>query len=203
VSSLTRLGEGLFSWSRFQPERGYDFNGTALVCDGDDAGVVLLVDPVDLDPEDFDTIDGLGSRFIVIVLNSDHERASVIVAAALDAPIYVSAPDRDQLHVGGVTTFDDGHVFPGGWVAKIQSDMKTPGETVLYHAERGVLVVGDAVISHPTEGLRLVPPAKLTDSEKTMAALRALLDLNFETILVGDGRHILHGAHDALSAFVG
>lgn len=198
---LRRHGEGVFGWARFQPDRGYEFNGTALVC-GDAAGTVLLVDPVPASSGDLEALRGLGRRFVVVLLNADHERDAARLAEALSAEVRAPMPDVPLLKAGGARPFDDGAVFEGGFVARILSGMKTPGEAVLHHPERRLLVVGDSVIADPNTGLRLVPPAKIPDRKTALASLQQLMELDFDALLTGDGFVLPSGGRDALGRFL-
>ncbi len=71
---------------------------------------------------------------------------------------------------------------------------KSPGEVALYWPERGVLLVGDAIIGDPAGGVRLLPEEKLDDPAGLRASVRALTELEFDVLLVGDGEPVLSGA---------
>jgi glyoxylase-like metal-dependent hydrolase (beta-lactamase superfamily II) len=193
---------GVYGWSRFQAERGYDFNGTALVCEGDDTGTVLVVDPVAPTEDELNAIRRLGSRFIVVLLNADHERVGVWLAKELAAPLRISEPDLQFIAAPEAVGYRDGHVFPGGWVAHIMRDLKTPGEAILYHADKGILVIGDAVIGDPVTGLRLVPPSRLGDRDAALASLSTLLAYDFDSLILGDGFVLPSGGKAALQQFL-
>lgn len=197
--ALKTYSKGVFGWSRYQPDRWMDFNGTALMAEGD---TVLIVDPVAPDSEEWTQLRSLGRQFAVILLNADHERASESVAYALDAPLYVPQNDIPLVKTDRATPFADGHVFPGGFVSHVVPNMKTPGESILYHAERQLLVVGDAVIGDPIEGLRLVPAKKLVSVEAALSSLHALLDLSFDSMYLGDGFVVPSGAKNILHRFL-
>jgi len=200
--SLRKHGPGLYGWGRYQARWSFDFNGSVLVGDGQDTGTVLVVDPVAPTASELEEIRLLGSRFHVILLNADHERDSAAVAAALGADVYVPRSDRELLRQEGAISYDSEHVFPGGWRAIALGDLKTPGETVLHHPERRVLVVGDAVVGDPVHGMRLVPPQKIPDLPAAMRSIARLLSLDFETLLLSDGYCLSQGGHAVLEGFV-
>ena len=193
--TLRAYAQGVYGFGRYQPERGYDFNATVLVGE-----TVLVIDPVAPDAGELAELRALGSRFMVILTNADHERASADVAAALGAPVYAPRADVALLRRQDVTPFDDGHLFPGGYVAHALSDLKTPGETAL--VGRGVAVVGDAVIADPVTGLRLVPAQKIADRPKALASLTRLGTLEFDGLYPGDGFVLPQGGRDALRKFL-
>jgi glyoxylase-like metal-dependent hydrolase (beta-lactamase superfamily II) len=66
---------------------------------------------------------------------------------------------------------------------------KSPGEVALHDPVRRLLVVGDAVIGNPS-GARL------------RASVRRLLELDFDTLLVGDGVPIRDGGRERLRELV-
>jgi glyoxylase-like metal-dependent hydrolase (beta-lactamase superfamily II) len=196
--SLRQYAPGVFSWSRFQPERGYDFNGTALVSD---AGV-LLVDPISATDEELSALAKLGAKFEIVLLNADHERDAARFQQQFQAPVYVARPDAERVTVSGVVAFDDGHVFSGGWVAHLLPNMKTPGETVLHHSGQRIVVTGDALIGDPITGLRFVPPAKLPNPGAALESLRSLSRLDFDGLILGDGFSLPSGGREALLRFI-
>ena len=191
-------GPGLYGWGRFQKLWGYDFNGTALVS----AEGVVITDPIAPTDAELEALRALGQPVDVVLLNADHARASAEVAAALGAPVWIPAADHALLTQPDLRTYGAGHVFRGGWVAHAIPHHKTPGEMVLHHPGRGVLVVGDAVIGDPVTGLRFVPAKKLPDRDAARAALRPLLALDFDALLLGDGFVLPQGGHAALTRFV-
>lgn len=199
---LRRYGPGLYGWGRHQPRWHFDFNGHALVCDGDDEGCVLVVDPIEPTDAELEAVRALGDRFVVVVLNADHERDAARVADALDAPVFVPRADEGAVTVEGAQVFDPGQVLPGGWRAIGLTDLKTPGETVLYHPARRVLVCGDALVGDPVSGLRFVPPVKIPDRAKALASVASLRELDFDALLLSDGVCIPQGGWAVVNAFL-
>jgi hypothetical protein len=60
------------------------------------------------------------------------------------------------------------------------------------------LIVGDAVIGNPPGKCSLLPEKVMDDPVRLRHSMRALLDLEFKTLLVGDGVSILSSAKDRL-----
>ncbi|MFT5431453.1 MAG: glyoxylase-like metal-dependent hydrolase (beta-lactamase superfamily II) [Myxococcota bacterium] len=197
--ALRCYGPGLFGWGRYQERWRFDFNGHALV---NADGTVLVVDPIEPTSEELSEIKGLGETFVVVLLNADHERAARAVAQQLGASIWAPLADIDRLKDQSVETYESGHEFPGGWVAQTMCDLKTPGETVLHHAERRVLVVGDALVGDPVNGMRLVPPVKIPDHDRAMRSVAGLLDFDFDALLLSDGYCLPQGGKAVVRAFV-
>lgn len=196
--TLRQHAQGVFGWSRFQPERGYDFNGTALVCDD----TVLLVDPVRASESETSALRRLGREHRIVLLNADHEREAATFHRELHAPVFIARADREALKLSSAQPLDDGAALPGGWTFLTLTGLKTPGESALFHPTRRLCVVGDAIIADPLTGLRLVPPAKLGDRRAALAGLARLTTLDFDGLLVGDGFHLPSGGRAALTRFV-
>ncbi len=79
---------------------------------------------------------------------------------------------------------------------------KSPGEVAFHDADRGLLIVGDAVIGNPPGRLSLLPERVMDDPPLLRASLRRLLDLDFDTVLVGDGVAIREGGRERLGELV-
>ncbi len=79
---------------------------------------------------------------------------------------------------------------------------KSPGEIALHWPERRLLVVGDAVVGSPPGKLSTLREKVIDDVGLLRTSLRALLPLDLDTILTGDGAPILRDAGAALRALV-
>jgi glyoxylase-like metal-dependent hydrolase (beta-lactamase superfamily II) len=105
--------------------------------------------------------------------------------------------------VGEVTEFAGGDVLdvPGRPVA-VHTPGHTPGHCVIHFADRGVVMVGDALCTlHPTRGTRgpqLMPSALNTDTDGALAALDAIAALDAATVLPGHGEPFTGGAAAAV-----
>ncbi len=183
---------GVWSWSRWQPDRGLDFNG--FLCEHADGN--LVVDPVE--PDDA-TMAELRDRGVaaVLVTNRDHERASATVAAAfgvpviasaLDAPLLARAPDR--------TVTPNERIF--GWTVLGFDGLKTPGEIALADRARDAVLVGDALWGKPAGALMVMP--KVADANVAALSLRALRARHASHVLVGDGACVFGNGYDAIGA---
>ncbi len=79
---------------------------------------------------------------------------------------------------------------------------KSPGEVALHWPERRLLLVGDAVIGNPPGRCGLLREAVMDDPARLRASVRELLDLDFETLLMGDGVPILQDAKARIEELV-
>jgi glyoxylase-like metal-dependent hydrolase (beta-lactamase superfamily II) len=107
-------------------------------------------------------------------------------------------------------TVKEGDVLPGG-LRVIDLPGKSPGEIGPYfdpaHNELskklgGIVLLGDALIGHPSGHLRFVPEHKLDNSAQLKESLQKLLALKFEVLLLCDGHSILKDARKAVERFL-
>ena len=80
---------------------------------------------------------------------------------------------------------------------------KSPGEVALHWPDRRILVVGDICVSPPGQALGLLPAKVIEDAAALHASLARLAELDFDTLLVGDGAWYGTGGKAALLALVG
>jgi glyoxylase-like metal-dependent hydrolase (beta-lactamase superfamily II) len=76
---------------------------------------------------------------------------------------------------------------------------KSPAEAVFVAKRLNAVFFGDAVRSHESGLLRLLPPDKLSAPATLQRDLRPLLARPFEAVLLGDGDNLLTGAPAALA----
>ena len=79
---------------------------------------------------------------------------------------------------------------------------KSPGEIALHWPERNILIVGDAVVGDPPGRCKLLPEKVMDDPARLRASVEALLALEFDALLPGDGEPILHDARKRLAELV-
>jgi len=187
-------------WSWLSPPHGYNFNGHLLKLPGT-AGHVC-VDPVAAEPPVLEAL--LAARPLRIVLtNRNHTRKSAELRAATQGRIAIHPADADHARGQGVA-IDDllTHGESIGPLVVVSAAGKSPGEIALHWPERRLLLVGDALIGDPAGQVRLLRPQVIDDLDALKASVRRLLDLDFDTLLVGDGEPILSGAHAAVERLV-
>jgi len=188
----------IFTWPWFSEPHGYNFNGHFIRHpDGN-----LCIDPVTPSEADLDELARQGVASILIT-NRNHGRAANAIRGRIGARTAIHAADAAHARSEG-TVLDDElkldtrvgpfviHGAPG----------KSLGEVVLYWPERKLLLVGDAVVGHPPGRCTLLPDKVVDDPPGLRESVRGLLTLDFDTLLVGDGDPILHGAKDRLGELV-
>jgi glyoxylase-like metal-dependent hydrolase (beta-lactamase superfamily II) len=188
----------VFTWSWFSEPHGYNFNGY-LVRHGEQS---LCIDPVQPDEQDLASI--AGTRVAKIALtNRNHSRAANVVRARTGAATLIHRADAE--HARGQGLVVDGELRAGekvGPLMIVPVPGKSPGEVALHWTERRLLFVGDAVIGHPPGRCGLLREKVMDDPNGLRQSVRALLDLDFDALLFGDGTPILEHARTRLEELV-
>ena len=195
---MREVVEGIFSWRWFSEPHGYDFNGHLIRhSEGN-----FCIDPVEPSEEAMDAIAGLGVARILLT-NRNHSRAANAVRARTGAQTAIHP--EDAAHARGEGTELDADLRVGeriGPLVVIGAPGKSPGEVALHWPARRLLIVGDAVIGNPPGRCMLLPEKVMDDPAALRASVRKLLELDFDTLLVGDGEPILQNANERLQELV-
>ncbi|HEY0615841.1 MAG TPA: cupin domain-containing protein [Candidatus Elarobacter sp.] len=186
---------GVWSWSRWQPDRDLDFNSFFIEHESGN----LIVDPLEPDEETLAELRRRGAA-AVLVTNRDHERASAQVAEALEAPVIASALDSPLLTRAADRLVEPGDVLYG-WTVLGFDGLKTPGEIALVDRRRDAALVGDALWGKPAGALTIMP--KVADADRAALSLRSLRAAHVRHLLVGDGACIFGNAYEAIGAALG
>ncbi len=189
---------GILTWSWFSEPHGYDFNGHLLRHpDGN-----ICVDPVEPSDGDLDAIAQEGVSRILLT-NRNHSRAANRVRARTGARTLIHTDDAG--HARNQETELDGTLRVGDTVGPLEvvgAAGKSPGEVALLWPDRGILIVGDAIIGNPPGLCGLLPERVMDDPARLRESLRKFLDLDFDILLVGDGESIPHNAKARLRELV-
>ncbi len=196
---MRQLLPGVLTWSWFSEPHGYDFNGTLFVLEAGN----LCVDPV---PPSDDVLNQLEEQGVaqILLTNRNHTRASNRVAERTGAQVTIHPADAAHAREQG--THIDAALEVGQRVGPffvIGVPGKSPGEIALHDPVRGILVVGDAVIGNPPGALSFLPDRVVDDPAQLRKSVRALIELEFDALIVGDGVSILEGAKAKLQELVG
>ncbi|MDH3727353.1 MAG: MBL fold metallo-hydrolase [Myxococcales bacterium] len=195
---MRQLLPDVLTWSWFSEPHGYDFNGTLFLHEAGN----LCVDPVPPSDEVLDRLEEEGVAQILIT-NRNHTRASNLVAERTGAQVAIHPADAPHALEQG--THIDAALEVGqriGPFTVIGVPGKSPGEIALHDPARGILVVGDAVIGNPPGALSFLPDRVIDDPARLRASVRALIELEFDGLIVGDGVSILEGAKAKLRELV-
>jgi glyoxylase-like metal-dependent hydrolase (beta-lactamase superfamily II) len=193
----TVLGD-ILMWSWFSAPHGYNFNGHLVPHPSGN----ICIDPVDPGEAVLEELVRRGVSRIVLT-NRNHVRAANRVRERTGARVLIHPADAPHARSQGAIL--DGELRPGekiGPLSVIDASGKSPGEVALYWPERKILFAGDAVIGNPPGRLSLLRPQVIDDMDRLRRSVTRLLELDFDTLLVGDGASILHGAKDRLRELV-
>ncbi len=187
---MREIVNGILTWSWFSEPHGYDFNGHLVR----DPGGNICVDPVEPTEGALEAIVREGVTRIVLT-NRNRSRAANRIRTRTGARTAIHAEDAD--HARSQDTDIDDDLSVGGRIGPLEviaAAGKSPGEVALYWRDRGILIVGDAIIGNPPGRCGLLPEQVVDDPARLRDSLRKFLDLDFGTLLVGDGVSILHDA---------
>ena len=188
----------IWTWPWFSARHGYNFNGF-FMCH---AAGNLCIDPVEPDPDTLAEIGRLGVARVILT-NRNHVRAANVVRARTGARTAIHPDDAGYARGQGAEVDDElRHGEPIGPFITIGVPGKSPGEVALHWPERRILIVGDAVIGTPAGRCSLLSEKVIDNPVRLRASVAGLLDLDFDTLLVGDGESILHGTKDRVAELV-
>jgi glyoxylase-like metal-dependent hydrolase (beta-lactamase superfamily II) len=189
---------GIFSWPWFSEPHGYNFNGHFIRhADGN-----LCIDPVEPSEEDLAEMARQGVARILIT-NRNHSRAANKIRARTGARTVIHPADAPHARSEGAELDDELKIGNRvGPFVVVGAPGKSPGEVVLHWPERKILLVGDAVVGDPPGKCKLLPDKVVDDPPRFRESARALLALDFDTLLVGDGVPILQSAKERLRELV-
>jgi glyoxylase-like metal-dependent hydrolase (beta-lactamase superfamily II) len=188
----------VFTWAWFSEPHGYNFNGYLIRhTEGN-----LCIDPVAPGDEGLADIARIGVARILLT-NRNHSRAANLVRARTGATTLIHPQDAAHARSQGAEI--DGDLKAGETVGPftvVAAPGKSSGEVALHWPQRKVLVVGDVVIGHPPGRCGLLRDKVMDDPAGLRRSVRALLALDFDILLVGDGTPILSDAKQRLQELV-
>ena len=190
---------GIYQWSWFSQEKGYDFNGHLLVSDQER----VIVDPPPMTQEEQEWLRKQGRATWIILTNRDHVREVQTFRTQFSTKVCIHEKDAPLIEIQVDKTYRNGDQLPGGLLAVHVPDNKSPGETALFlNRDGGVLFLGDALIGRPPGQLSLMPADKYEDADRAREGIQVLLEYNYEAVLVGDGASILTDGKHAVEQFL-
>lgn len=198
LKKMREILTDILTWSRFSEPHGCDFNGHLVRhADGN-----LCIDPVEPDK---DVVEEIGRHGLarILLTNRNHSRAANLLRERTGARVAIHPDDAAHARSQGTQLDDDVRAGEAiGPLVAVAVPGKSPGEVAFHWPARRLLIMGDAVIGHPPGRCGLLREAVIDDTPRLRASVRALLDLDFDTLLVGDGVSILRDAKARLSELV-
>jgi glyoxylase-like metal-dependent hydrolase (beta-lactamase superfamily II) len=195
---MNEIATDIFTWAWFSEPHGYNFNGHLV---RHPAGN-LCIDPVPPDSTDLAEIVRIGVSQILLT-NRNHSRAANVVRTRTGAKTLIHPSDAAHARSQGAEI--DAELSVAGSIGPftiVGVPGKSPGEVALHSPARRVLIVGDAVIGNPPGFCGLLREKVMDDPARLKASVRKLLDLEFDTLLFGDGVSIQHDAKLRLKELV-
>ena len=202
---MQELAPGLWRWTAFYPE-WKDVVGSVYY---ETADAVVLIDPL-VPGEEADRfwaaldrdLDRPAKPLHVLVTVFWHARSTRELVERRGARVW--APTRGRAPIerraGTVTdVFRPGYTLPGG-IRALATGRAT--EVVFWLPEPRTLVPGDVILGADGGDLRLCPESWLPDGvsrARVAEALRPLLDLPVERVLVSHGEPVLSRGREALA----
>ena len=135
----------ILTWAWFSEPHGYNFNGYLVRHPEGN----LCIDPVPPGDADLAEIVRMGVTRILLT-NRNHSRAANVIRERTGARTFI--PPDDAAHARSQGAEIDGELAvdePIGPLAIVAVPGKSPGEVAFHWPERGLLIVGDAVIGNP------------------------------------------------------
>jgi glyoxylase-like metal-dependent hydrolase (beta-lactamase superfamily II) len=195
---MREVVKDIFTWPWFSEPHGYNFNGHLIVHPGGN----LVIDPVEPGADDLSEIERRGA-VRVLITNRNHSRAANVVRQRTGARTAAHPADAPHARKEGAIIDDDLRVGAKiGPLVIVAAAGKSPGEVALHWPERRILIVGDAVIGNPPGRCSLLPEKVIDDLPRLRESVEALLVLDFDVLLTGDGAPILKDAKDRLQELV-
>lgn len=195
---MQELSPGLWHWRALHPGIGAEVSSYFLTAER------VLIDPM-IPLEGLSWFEEFPPKHAVLT-SRHHDRQAWRFQETFGCRIHCGAEAADELvSRGAVEGFDFGTDLPGG-ITACEVGAIFPEETALHIPRHRVLACGDGAIRHPRrEGLTFIPEAYMENPAETKLKLRrayrALLDLNFDVLLLAHGDPITEGGKQALRAF--
>lgn len=198
---LAEVIPGILAWSGEHPNIGKTVHSHYLVDER------IAIDPIAV-PGLVPALERAGGVAQVLLTNRHHLRGSEEIVAAFGTPVRCPRTGlhefdgRDRPQVGG---YEWGEELARGVTAHEVGSL-SPDEGALQIAVGpGALAFADTIIADAS-GLGFVPDFLMDDPETTkagiVAAVRGLLDLDFDVLLMAHGAPVASGGKRALASFL-
>jgi glyoxylase-like metal-dependent hydrolase (beta-lactamase superfamily II) len=193
-----RLSPSLAVWQTFDQTLKTDLFTTAI----SGADGTALIDPIGMVSTEFESIQKTSPICAIVVTNENHWRGAGTLAQRLSAPVFAHPEAALAEETPEISPVTDGDQIPTGLLA-LEIPGAAPGEIAVFSpANKGTLIVGDALINFEPYGFTLLPAKYCADQKMMRQSLWRLLDHKFERILFAHGFPILSGASGRLRSLL-
>ncbi len=197
---MRRILPGVLHWTTIHPRHGIEISSYWLEPER------VLIDPM-VPAEGLEWFEENGPPAAILLSNRHHYRDSGRFAERFGTPVHVNRLGVQEFtHGEPVTLFGAGDELPGD-VLTVAVGGICPDETALLARGHGAVALADGLIRQPPDGpLSFVPDMLMYEPAVTkarlVAAYRALLDHDFDTLLLAHGHPLPGDGKAALTSFV-
>lgn len=198
ASNFDRIALTMAIWHEYDPTVRAELCSTCLETpDG-----TYLIDPIPLEREALDELIGSNSIAGIIVMNSNHYRASAKFAAHFSVPIFVHGDAFLRQPLLEFRSVADGDkIYDELTVIGIEG--AADGEIALHYAPNGgTFIIGDALINFEPNGFTFLPAKYCSNQKQMRRSLRKLLDYKAKRMLFAHGTPILSRASERLEGLL-
>lgn len=196
ASTVSEILPGVHRWSAFSPEHKVELTSHSVR----DGRSLLVFDPIPLTAEVSDWFPTPCAPDAVVLTNENHERDA---GAWRDRyPLAIWAASEAQITLSGVRRWDPARPPFEGWEI-VPLPGGAGGETAWFHAERSLVVFGDAVLNLPGRGLEVLPAKYCRDLPMLRASLRTLVRRPFDNAVFAHGGPLLGEASSRIAVMIG
>jgi glyoxylase-like metal-dependent hydrolase (beta-lactamase superfamily II) len=197
-AQLHRLAPWLFVWQAFDPTIKTDLFSTAL--SGSEG--TSLIDPIAGVAPQVELLHKTKPVRAIVITNENHWRDAAALSQRLAAPIFAHTDAALAEQKAEFSPVNGGDHLGTGLLA-IEIPGAAAGEIALFSpANKGTLIVGDALINFEPHGFALLPAKYCADQKAMRKSLGGLLDHPFERILFAHGFPILSGGSGRLRSLL-
>jgi glyoxylase-like metal-dependent hydrolase (beta-lactamase superfamily II) len=194
---MKEIVPGVQTWSVFVPDKGYAFNGYAVVTEDG----TVLIDPPEPADDGWHAVDLLEPFAGVWITNRNHSRAAAAFRERYGIGVFAHEADADRLEAGTDQIVRGDERLPGD-IQLIHVPGKSPGEIAFQLPRSRALVVGDVVIGVPAGELSTYPEKVIDDMAELNRSAARLLEYDFDALLLCDGEPFPTGGKQKLQEFV-
>jgi glyoxylase-like metal-dependent hydrolase (beta-lactamase superfamily II) len=206
---VRELAPGLWRWTALHPdwtpEEDWEQEVGCVYLEA--PSTVVLIDPlVPGEPQARETflahldadVERNGKPVAILLTIFWHERSAAELSERYGATVWAHEGAARRIETPVSNPFLPGDVLPGGVIG---IDGRRAFETIYWLPEQHTLVPGDSLLGDGEGGLQVAPEAWLSGTTRAelRLALRGLLDLPVERVLVTHGEPVLEDAAAALA----
>src|SRR5581483_405812 len=195
---MDEIEPGLWHWTAVRERIGAEVSSYYLEAER------VIVDPM-IPPQGLEWFAARSTPEHAVLTNRHHDRDAWRLREAFGCVVHCVRNGLYEIEGRGpVEGFDFGDELPGG-IHVHEDDAICPDETALYIRRHRALAVADGVVRwRGGDGLQFVPDSLMDDPESTKQRLRdayrALLELDFDLLLLAHGDPMTADARTAIRA---